>query len=265
MSPALCTSRVARRPSSSSPGSSSSRRRSRPASTSVPGVVESRVVGRAHARARRGPVRGDRRGRRRLRPGDPEGALRARPVAVQGAASSSRSWTRSPGHREARSSGGRCEVTRPPCRPTVPDVTALRRDVRRLPLRGADLVLMARHPRWKGVGLSHNTSSWSSATARSPSERISARARSVPGRVPLAGGAAAASVPVGQAALGRRPARDAELARRCGGRPSPRGAARADAVGGAQRAIEPATRGAAPHPARSTSSRRGRRRRASWC
>jgi hypothetical protein len=27
---------------------------------------------------------------------------------------------------------------------------------RRLPLRGADLVLMARHPRWKGVGLSHN-------------------------------------------------------------------------------------------------------------
>jgi hypothetical protein len=29
--------------------------------------------------------------------------------------------------------------------------------VRRLPLRGADLVLMARHPRWRGVGLSHNT------------------------------------------------------------------------------------------------------------
>jgi hypothetical protein len=29
--------------------------------------------------------------------------------------------------------------------------------VRRLPLRGADLVLMARHPRWKGVGLSRNT------------------------------------------------------------------------------------------------------------
>lgn len=29
--------------------------------------------------------------------------------------------------------------------------------MRRLPLRGADLVLMARHPRWKGVGLSNNT------------------------------------------------------------------------------------------------------------
>lgn len=29
--------------------------------------------------------------------------------------------------------------------------------VRRLPLRGADLVLMARHPRWEGVGLSTNT------------------------------------------------------------------------------------------------------------
>jgi hypothetical protein len=29
--------------------------------------------------------------------------------------------------------------------------------VRRLPLRGADLVLMARHPRWKDVGRSHNT------------------------------------------------------------------------------------------------------------
>jgi len=29
--------------------------------------------------------------------------------------------------------------------------------VRRLSLRGADLVLMARHPRWKGVGLSRNT------------------------------------------------------------------------------------------------------------
>jgi hypothetical protein len=29
--------------------------------------------------------------------------------------------------------------------------------VRRLALRGADLVLMASHPRWKGVGLSHNT------------------------------------------------------------------------------------------------------------
>ena len=34
---------------------------------------------------------------------------------------------------------------------------ALKRDVRRLPLRGADLVLLAHHPRWKGVGLGHNT------------------------------------------------------------------------------------------------------------
>ena len=33
----------------------------------------------------------------------------------------------------------------------------LQRGVRRLPLRGADLVLMAHHPRWKGVGLGHNT------------------------------------------------------------------------------------------------------------
>jgi hypothetical protein len=29
--------------------------------------------------------------------------------------------------------------------------------VRRLPLRGADVVLMAYHPRWKGLGLGHNT------------------------------------------------------------------------------------------------------------
>ena len=29
--------------------------------------------------------------------------------------------------------------------------------MRRLPLRGADLVLMARHPRWKGIGLNNNT------------------------------------------------------------------------------------------------------------
>ena len=34
---------------------------------------------------------------------------------------------------------------------------ALNRDVRRLPLRGADLVLLAHHPRWKGVGRGHNT------------------------------------------------------------------------------------------------------------
>jgi len=36
-------------------------------------------------------------------------------------------------------------------------VPALNRDVRRLPLRGADLVLLAHHPRWKGVGRNHNT------------------------------------------------------------------------------------------------------------
>ena len=36
-------------------------------------------------------------------------------------------------------------------------MAALKRDVRRLPLRGADLVLLAHHPRWKGVGLGHNT------------------------------------------------------------------------------------------------------------
>jgi hypothetical protein len=36
-------------------------------------------------------------------------------------------------------------------------VTVLKRAARRLPLRGADLVLMAHHPRWKGVGLGHNT------------------------------------------------------------------------------------------------------------
>ena len=36
-------------------------------------------------------------------------------------------------------------------------VRALKADVRRLPLRGADLVLLARHPLWKGVGLDHNT------------------------------------------------------------------------------------------------------------
>jgi hypothetical protein len=33
----------------------------------------------------------------------------------------------------------------------------LKPGVRRLPLRGADLVLMAHHPRWKGVELGHNT------------------------------------------------------------------------------------------------------------
>jgi hypothetical protein len=33
----------------------------------------------------------------------------------------------------------------------------LNRGVRRLPLRGADLVLLGHHPRWKGVGRGHNT------------------------------------------------------------------------------------------------------------
>jgi hypothetical protein len=33
----------------------------------------------------------------------------------------------------------------------------LKRGARRLPLRGADVVLMAHHPRWKGVGHGHNT------------------------------------------------------------------------------------------------------------
>jgi hypothetical protein len=36
-------------------------------------------------------------------------------------------------------------------------VPALKRKVRRLPLRGPDLVLLAHHPLWKGVGLGHNT------------------------------------------------------------------------------------------------------------
>jgi hypothetical protein len=36
-------------------------------------------------------------------------------------------------------------------------VPSSKRHVRRLPLRGADLVLLAHHPRWKGVGLGHNT------------------------------------------------------------------------------------------------------------
>jgi hypothetical protein len=40
----------------------------------------------------------------------------------------------------------------------MPTLSLSRRNVRRLPLRGADLVLMARHPLWKGIGLSSNTS-----------------------------------------------------------------------------------------------------------
>src|SRR5262249_4992622 len=40
----------------------------------------------------------------------------------------------------------------------MPSLRFLPRRMRRLPLRGADLVLMARHPLWKGIGLSSNTS-----------------------------------------------------------------------------------------------------------
>jgi hypothetical protein len=39
----------------------------------------------------------------------------------------------------------------------TPTRTVLRRGVRRLPLRGADLVLMARHRHWNGIGRSNNT------------------------------------------------------------------------------------------------------------
>lgn len=49
---------------------------------------------------------------------------------------------------------------------------ALKRDVRRLPLRGADLVLLAHHPRWKGVGLGHNTLLVVECDGRIDSDRI---------------------------------------------------------------------------------------------
>jgi len=39
----------------------------------------------------------------------------------------------------------------------MPPLSVLRPGMRRLPSVGADLVLMARHPRWKGIGQSHNT------------------------------------------------------------------------------------------------------------
>jgi hypothetical protein len=51
-------------------------------------------------------------------------------------------------------------------------MSAMRRRVRRLPLRGADLVLMARHPRWKGVGLGNNTLLVVECDGPIPSERI---------------------------------------------------------------------------------------------
>ena len=49
---------------------------------------------------------------------------------------------------------------------------ALKRHVRRLPLRGADLVLLAHHPRWKGVGLGHNTILVVECDGTIPSDRI---------------------------------------------------------------------------------------------
>jgi hypothetical protein len=59
----------------------------------------------------------------------------------------------------------------------VPKMTSplsvLRPGVRRLPLRGADLVLMARHPRWKGIGRSHNTILVVECDGPIASERIS--------------------------------------------------------------------------------------------
>ena len=52
-------------------------------------------------------------------------------------------------------------------------LTVLRPGVRRLPLRGADLVLMARHPRWKGIGRSYNTLLVVECDGPIASERIS--------------------------------------------------------------------------------------------
>src|SRR5256712_7642285 len=52
-------------------------------------------------------------------------------------------------------------------------LSVLRPGVRRLPLRGADLVLMARHPRWKGIGRSHNTILVVECDGPIASERIS--------------------------------------------------------------------------------------------
>jgi hypothetical protein len=44
----------------------------------------------------------------------------------------------------------------------------LKPSVRRLPLRGADLVLMAHHPRWKGVELGLDVCPWPAARLRRP-------------------------------------------------------------------------------------------------
>jgi hypothetical protein len=54
----------------------------------------------------------------------------------------------------------------------APTPGLLRRNVRRLPLRGADLVLMARHPRWKGIGLSVNTTLVIESDGPIASERV---------------------------------------------------------------------------------------------
>jgi len=51
-------------------------------------------------------------------------------------------------------------------------MNVLRRDAHRLPLRGADLVLMARHPSWKGVSPSHNTVLVIECDGPVPTERI---------------------------------------------------------------------------------------------
>ena len=91
------------------------------------------------------------------------------------------------------------------------------------------------------------------------------RPHSVPGRLPLAGRAPAAAVPLGQAALGRRPARDADLPAGAAGGRQHEGAARADAVGGAQREHRTPTGSPAPRLAPRRRARSMRRRRACWC
>ena len=94
-------------------------RKSRAASTSVPESSESRVFGRAHARLGEVPcaeIVVDAGG---FDLDSPEGALRARPVAVQGARRVHGCRGGPRGHREARSSGGRREVMRPAWLPTV--------------------------------------------------------------------------------------------------------------------------------------------------
>src|SRR5262249_47553450 len=98
--------------------------------------------------SRRGAVRGDRRRRRQLRRRRPEGALRSRALAVQGA-----------GRVDARC---RCPADAGRQDPAEVGagsgaVSALLGRTRRLALRGPDLMLLARPPRWKGALPSHNT------------------------------------------------------------------------------------------------------------